>query len=962
LIARFIKSTGSLLSAIVLLCLTTISAENFDASENFRSAMTAFKEKNFYSARLLLQEIVLKDARGEFGDDAQYYLAMSYFYEGDYKSAQFEFRALLRDFPESPFIVRAAFWTGEAWFQRKKYHEALESHTAFVRKYPENVLSASALYTIGFIYNEQKRYDEAVEVLNRALKDYPASSAAPALTLQAGIAHFNAKEYTRARRQFETLLVKYTEPENLSAARFWLGKSYFAEDKLAEALTEFSVVVKDYPASEQASEAMYLSALCRYKAGERGEAIEMLARAAEKYPKSTIYPFVRLRQAQLLVEHKEDNAALAPLIDITNNHRTHETFAPALELIAEIRRRQGKTAEALAMFEALRDEKSLKGAARRELLRRYGDLLYQDNQFARAAEIYAELSRETPAEYDSAINILLLARAQYRDGKYDAALSSLNRLEKNYDDETSRAEALFLKGEISYALGKFTDALQIYARLARKYKDHPKVFDAEMGIGWTYFELKQYVRAADNFRKVLKQYKKPVEQAKALIALGACQYNLRDLDGALASYRRVKEKFAVAKTEAAEAQYQIAWLLFRRNRHAEAAQEFTTYLTLTEGNHRIAEALYFGGLSKFQNGDYDGAERDFAAVVARSDATAWLREKALADLGKNRAALKNYSSGRDAYRQLLGEYPETQNRDEAEYQIIVLSLKLDDETTALDVLKALKKRNKASTWYAEALSELAEFYRRRKNFSASESALTELEALRKKGTERHEVSITRAGLYAEQGKYAEALKVSEQVLLSEDVSETSAIRASTLVFQLLERQRDYKKGAQHADKLARRFADNARLADEMLLAQGRFLILLKDIPSAREVLLPLSKSRNAAARAKLLLGETYYNEGNHAQALDYFRQISQKQDASSWLKARYLIGEILFAKQEYEEAAREFSRIAYAETRDDAVYELSLYRAAQSFRKIKKDREADTFREKLKEAFPQSKYLRELEQ
>ena len=70
----------------------------------------------------------------------------------------------------------------------------------------------------------------------------------------------------------------------------------------------------------------------------------------------------------------------------------------------------------------------------------------------------------------------------------------------------------------------------------------------------------------------------------------------------------------------------------------------------------------------------------------------------------------------------------------------------------------------------------------------------------------------------------------------------------------------------------------------------------------------------------------------------------------------------MFAKQEYEEAAREFSRIAYAETRDDAVYELSLYRAAQSFRKIKKDREADTFREKLKEAFPQSKYLRELEQ
>ena len=184
---------------------------------------------------------------------------------------------------------------------------------------------------------------------------------------------------------------------------------------------------------------------------------------------------------------------------------------------------------------------------------------------------------------------LLLARALFRDGKFDAALEALSRLEKNYDDESVRAESLFLKAEISYALGKFPQALQLYARLTRKYKDHAKVFEAEMGIGWTYFELKQYARAADNFRKILKQYKKPAQQAKALIALGACQYNLRDLDGALASYRRVLKSFAAEKTEASEAQYQIAWLLFRRGKAAEAAREFETYTALGESSARFAE-------------------------------------------------------------------------------------------------------------------------------------------------------------------------------------------------------------------------------------------------------------------------------------------------------------------------------------------------------------------------------------
>lgn len=923
--------------------------------------MTAFKEKNFYSARLLLQEIVLKDPRGEYGDDAQYYLAMSYFYEQDYKTAQFEFRALMRDFPESPFIVRAAFWTGEAWFYRKQYREALETHAAFVRKYPENVLSASALYTIGYIYNEQKRYDEAIQEFNRALKDYPQSSAAPALTLQAGIARFNAKEYPQARRQFETVLVKYTDADNLDMARFWLGKSYFAEEKLADALREFTAVVKDYPKSAQAAEALYLSALCKYKGGSRDEALVLLEQAATTYPASTVYPFVRLRQAQLQSEKNELNAAMPPLIDITNNFQGHETFAPALELMADVRRKQGKTAEALATFEALRGEKTLKGRPRRELLRRYGDLLYQENQFSRAAEIYAELGRDNPAENQAATNSLLLARALFRDGKFDAALEALSRLEKNYDDESVRAESLFLKAEISYALGKFPQALQLYARLARKYKNHPKVFEAEMGIGWTYFELKQYARAADNFRKILKQYKKPAAQAKALIALGACQYNLRDLDGAIASYRRVQKSFATEKTEANEAQYQIAWLQFRRGKFPEAAREFEVYTALGESTARFAEALYFGGLSKYQTGEFQSAERDLAAVYARSDAPAWLKEKSLLDLAKTRTALKDHAAARDSYRQLVKEFPETQSRDEAEYQIIVTSLKVNDEKTAREQLAAFRARNRNSPWFAEALHELAEFYRRNRNFAESDAALSELGSLRKKPAEKLDVMTTRAGLYHEQGRSKEAIHLIEKVLQSEDVSEAIAIRASTLLFQIYEASQDFKQGAAWADKLATRFADNNRLSEEMLLAQAHFLILQKNTAAGRDILLPLSKSRVVSGRAKFMLAETHYAEGDQARALDYFRQISQKQDAASWLKARYLIGEILFARQEYEEAAREYSRIAYAETRDDSVYERALYRAALSFRNIKKDKEFETFKSKLKEAFPQSKYLRELE-
>ncbi|MBN8222647.1 MAG: tetratricopeptide repeat protein [Spirochaetes bacterium] len=943
---------------ILLPC--AVKADAFEAEQNFRSAMTAFKEKNFYSARLLLQEIVLKDARGEYGDDAQYYLAMSYFYEGDYKTAQFEFKALMRDFPESPFVVRAAFWNGESWFYRKQYREALEAHAAFVRKYRENVLAASALYTMGFIYNEQKRYDEAVETLNRALKDYPQSTAAPALTLQLGIAHFNAQEYAKARRVFETLMVKYVQADNLDQARFWLGKSYYAENKYSEALREFATVVKDHGASATASEALYLSALCKYKTGAPDEALGFLAQTVKDYPQSAIYPFARLREGQLLFEKKDLAGALPPLLDIINNHRGHETFPPALELMAEIRRKQGKTDEALATFEGLRQEKTLKGKSRREMLRHYGDLLYQENRHAKAIEVLSELTEEFGDETDGATYYLLLARAQYREGKYEAAQKSLTRLEKNFDDDSARAEALFLKAEISYGLGKFTEALQLYARVAKKYPGHAKVFEAEMGIGWVYFELKQYARAGDAFRKILKTYKKPPQQAKALIALGACQYNLRDLEGALASYNKVISKYDGAKNEAAEAQYQIAWLAFRRNKFEEADKEFEKYLALGDLATRVAEATYFDALCRYQLADYPAAAEKLRAVYARSDAAPWLREKSLSDLARAEAAQKNHAAARTTYLQLIKEFPETQNRDEVEFQLVALGLKLNDEGGALDWSGSLKRRNKTSTWYAESLRELADYYRRKKNYAAAEKTLSELEAAQKKPAEKLEVLVSRAQVFADQGKNDAAGELLRKVLANEEVSEATAMKAATLHFQILEKAGKYAEAEAQAAKLSDRFADNNRLSEEMLLHQAKFQHLQKKYAESREILSVLAKSRNAGQRARYLIAESYRLQGDSARALDYYRQISQKQDESTYLKARFHIGEILYARQEYEEAAREFSRIAYAETRDDAVYEKALYRAALAFKQIKKDKEFETFRAKLKEAFPQSAYLKEL--
>lgn len=947
--------------AALFLSAGAVRADSFDAEQGFRSAMTAFKERNFYSARLLLQEIVLKDGRGEYGDDAQYYLGMTYFYEGDYRTAQFEFKALQRDFPDSPFVVRAAFWNGEAWFYRKQYREALEAHSAFVRKHRENALSASALYTIGFIYNEQKRYDEAVQEFNRALRDYPDTPVAPALTLQLGIARFNAQEYSEARRAFETLLVKYTQADNLDAARFWLGKSYFAENKFAEALREFSAVRNDFPASEHAAEAVYLAALCRYRQGNLAEAGELLSKAAADFPQSSIYPFVRLRQAQLASEQNDETAALPPLIDIMNNHRGHETFGPALDLFAEIRRKQGKTAEALATFEALENEKGLAGKNRKEVLRRHADLLYSEGKFAEAGEKYELLAKEFPAGNEGANHYLLLGRTRLKEGKFEAALAALSQLEKNYEDSSAQADALYLKAEISYQQGKFTQALQLYSRFVKKYRNHARATDAEMGIGWTYFELKQFARAADHFRRLLKNEQSSAVRSKALLALGACLYNLRDLDGAESGYREIITKYPVEKTEFAEAIYQLAWLNFRRNRPQEAGEDFRRYLALGAEQPRHAEASYFSALCLLQTGNYAEAESALSALTSTPNTPAWIREKSLADLAKSKAALQQLLPARATWQQLLKEYPESAMRDEASYQVTALSLRLGDEQTAISAADKLRIENPESAWFAETLSEIAAYYRQKRNFSQATAVLKELGAVKKKPDEKLEVQLTRAQVLLDQGEYDEAERMLGAVMRNEDAREETIIRAAQLLFGRFEASGNLAAGSTEAEALAQRFAENGRLRDEMILSTARFRLLQQQYAECRDLLLPLLKNRETAGRARFMLGEISLALGDTTKAIDYFRQVSQKQDASIWLKARLMVGEILYSRKDFEEAAREFSRIAYAENRDVIIYEKSLWRAALAFRAIGKQREFETFRAKLREAFPQSPYNKELE-
>ena len=91
-------------------------ARHFTDRNSFKIALKAFKERNYFSARTLFEEVLAKYPLGEYGDDAQYYIMLTYFHENEFHKSLFEIKRLHTQYQNSKYLPKAQYWRGECYF------------------------------------------------------------------------------------------------------------------------------------------------------------------------------------------------------------------------------------------------------------------------------------------------------------------------------------------------------------------------------------------------------------------------------------------------------------------------------------------------------------------------------------------------------------------------------------------------------------------------------------------------------------------------------------------------------------------------------------------------------------------------------------------------------------------------------------------------------------------------------
>ncbi|MDD5037154.1 MAG: tol-pal system protein YbgF [Methylococcaceae bacterium] len=109
---------------------------------------------------------------------AAYQKAFNVLKDGKYGEAVKEFKGFLAAYPKGEYSDNAAYWLAEAQYVNRDMPAARESFRKVVREFPQAGKAADSLLKLGYIDYDTGQWTSAREILNDVIKRHPDSSAA----------------------------------------------------------------------------------------------------------------------------------------------------------------------------------------------------------------------------------------------------------------------------------------------------------------------------------------------------------------------------------------------------------------------------------------------------------------------------------------------------------------------------------------------------------------------------------------------------------------------------------------------------------------------------------------------------------------------------------------------------------------------------------------------------------------
>lgn len=544
------------------------------------------------------------------------------------------------------------------------------------------------------------------------------------------------------------------------------------------------------------------------------------------------------------------------------------------------------------------------------------EALVRGGKFAEAETRYTEVIKKHGDNSYLAAAEYGLAFAQFKQGKFDAATETLNRLLKRGPSSELAQQAGLLRGQVYLALEQPDKAETAFDEVIQKFPGLLASYRAHRWLGESYMQRKQFAEAQKQFEVVLDSFKskpgKPVDAqlaAEAWSGLGWVHW----WNGA---FDQAAEAFSQALADATSAQ-------LKRDAMLKLSEAYMRAGKLTEGVAKLREFLHANptdpqadevrlaiGDLLYGNGDWAAAQTAYAELISKHPQSALLAKAHLNagwcawKLGQTADALKNFLLAFD-----LAQPKDRALAREALFKLADAQFALGQYSEAVGSYQRLIGEYADAGLLDHALFQLGQTYQRARNAEAAQITFqTLLEQYPNSAfapEAQFQIGVLYSGLLGNEAKAREAFRAVTAKYPKGDM----AGRAALAVGESFYREGKYDEAIAEFQKLI-------DAAPESELGQRAFYLrgwcqaqkgsAEKTLAEFKEFLTKYPKSA-LAPDAQFWVADFYAKRQDYINAQQQFDLLAKNYPTHELADvAQYMAGRAAYSRQDYKTAKESF--------------------------------------------------------
>lgn len=838
---------------------------------------------------------------------ALYYQGEALYAQGQKAEAAKLYAEVVKKYPQDPLLPSALYALGVVQEELGQPAAAGATYDAYLKQFVKEPLAAEVTLRRGETLVAQGQYEVAAKWFaavagrsNFALADLALLREADCLA--------ELHKYAEASSLYAALPQKYPESQYVGRANLAAGKCAYLAGKQAEARQTLSKVLA--AGGPTAAEAGHWLARSLLKEGQAAEALKVIDSASRQAAGGGFAVQLAMDQADALYELPERRKESIPLYAaLAQNHPQDPSAPEALYMAAFASLGVGDHAAAAGYAEAF-----LKQYADKELapdvmfVAAESDLLSQ--KYADASRRYEELLKKYPQHADAARWKLRRGLALSLGKQPAEAIAALEAALPSLTGNAAAAEAHYLIGLSQNELRQYDAAARSLAAALRADPRGPKADASLLALASAERKTNRAAEARSHLAQLIQEFAASPLADQARYQLAEIAFEAGDWKTAAAEYQRVAEQYA-ASPLAPHALFGLGWTQLRQRDDSGAVETFDRLLAKQPPADLVPRIRYGRALAREQLKQYGPAIEDLQAFLQTQPAAA---EKSDARylLGLCQAGLNQPAEAAATYQALLKDDPQYTGADKTLYELAWAYKALDKPAEAADAFARLAKEHPASPLAAESLYHVAEQAYAADDFK--QAAVRYYEAMQKAGqSELGEKAAHRLGwAYYRQNEFEKA----RQSFAYERSTFPQGPLTADAAF--MEAESLFKLG-QYAEAIAVYASvknpsgkDFAALA---LLHAAQAEAKLKQWTKSLALLDRAVKEHAESQYLPEMLYEQAWAAQNLGQldaALPLYEQVTAKTDREVAAKARFMIGEIYFEQKQHGEAIKNFFKAAYA--------------------------------------------------